>query len=109
MRNRDLFGVALVLSIALVYFAKYVLPMLGVNIGFVVSLGSPLIASFIVAPILLVLLTPLNIRWRKWRKEHGRDIREEEKYEMEYGMTKLTPNEEPKEEDEWTGKTKQYF
>lgn len=92
MRDRDLFGFAILLSIGLVFGGTYILPLVGFRIGFLASLGSPAIASFIIAPFLLVLLFPLNQRFRQWRKAHGRDIAEEERYETEYGMTRLTPN-----------------
>src|SRR5262249_4981097 len=93
MRNRDLAGVSLLLSIGLIYFSVYLLPILGIRIGFLGSFSSHVIASFLLFPVILLVLTPLNNRFRQWRKARGRDIDEEEKYETEYGMTKLTPNE----------------
>ena len=44
---------------------------------------SPLIASFIIVPILLVPLTALNQYILRWRKDHGRDIETEEKHEFD--------------------------
>jgi len=44
---------------------------------------SPLIASFIIVPLLLIPLTALNQYILAWRKAQGRDIEEEEKHEFE--------------------------
>jgi hypothetical protein len=44
---------------------------------------SPLIASFIVVPLLLIPLTAVNQYILAWRKVRGRDIEEEEKHEFD--------------------------
>ena len=93
MRHRDLFGLSLVLSIGIVYFVVYLLPKFGLHLGYL-TFGSPLVASFVLAPLLMLILTPFNQRLREWRKTQGRDIELEERYETEYGMIRLTPNED---------------
>ena len=100
MRHRDLFGVCILISVILVYLIKYLLPMAGIKIGIVANLSSPLIASFVIAPLLLILLFPINNKFRDWRKKNGRDIDAEERHETEYGMTKLTPNDDRNTEDQ---------
>ncbi len=52
------------------------------------------IAAFLIAGVLTTALTPLNRGLLVWRKERGRDIEEEERYETESGMIRLTPNDE---------------
>lgn len=99
MRLRNLLGVTLVLSIALVFAIRRTLPFLGIDLGFMTSVGSHLLASFVIFPILLIVLTPLNDRVRQWRKDNGRDIAEEERYETDHGMIRLTPNDAPKDGD----------
>ena len=44
---------------------------------------SPLIASFVFVPLLLIPLTALNQYVLAWRKARGRDIEEEEKHEFD--------------------------
>jgi hypothetical protein len=94
MRYRDLIGLSAGLVIAIIFGINFLSP------TFAERFGIPpfywLLLSFfgwlLLAPILYAVLTPLNNLWRQWRKEHGRDIEEEERYETEDGMIRLTPN-----------------
>ena len=48
--------------------------------------------SLVAGSVLALVLTPLNKKILAWRKSRGRDIEEEERYETEGGMIRLTPN-----------------
>ena len=93
MRERDLTGLALVLAIVIVYGCIYGLPMIGVGVpSLLAALSSRLIGSFILFPILMAILYPINRKIKALRKARGRDIDEEERYETKDGLIKLTPN-----------------
>lgn len=44
---------------------------------------SPFLIFWVLAPLLMIPLTPLNRKLLAWRKQRGRDIEEEERYEIE--------------------------
>ena len=85
MRKTTLAGLAALLAYAIVFG----LPFVGVRIPFALS---PLFAGLVLAPVLLLLLTPMNKYLLAWRKARGRDIEEEEKYEHD-GVISLRPKE----------------
>jgi len=82
MRKRTLGSVCFTLSLLLVISLKSLASSQGIHLpllGFV----SPLIASFILVPLLLIPLTAINARILAWRKARGRDIEVEEKHEFD--------------------------
>lgn len=61
-----------------------------------------LFAFLVLVPLLMIPLTPLNKRLLAWRKARGRDIEEEEQYEIgAVDMISLRPRSErpPEPED----------
>jgi hypothetical protein len=60
------------------------------------QLGTTTIASIVLAPLIVVLLTPLNEKWLLYRRVHGRDILEEERYESDTGFISLKPKDQNK-------------
>ena len=85
MRKTTLAGLSALLAYAIVF----VLPFVGVRIPFALS---PFFAGLVLAPVILLLLTPMNKYLLAWRKARGRDIEEEEKYERD-GVISLRPKE----------------
>jgi len=84
MRKRTLTGLSFLLAIAIAFGLRL--------IGFPVRISEPLVVGMIAVPALLVPLTLLNKRLLAWRKAHGRDIEEEERYEDEAtGIITLHP------------------
>jgi len=76
MRKRTLAAVCSILSIVILL----ALSLSGIRI----PLGLfPFIVFLVLVPLLMVPLTLLNKRLLAWRKARGRDIEEEEKYEIE--------------------------
>lgn len=70
---------------------------------FTVPVGlAPLIVFLVLVPLLMVPMGLLNERLLAWRKERGRDIEEEEKYEREgAGIISIRPKSQAEiEEDE---------
>lgn len=97
MRKQTLASVCFILSLAVVYLLNSLARSQGIHLP-VIGLVSPLIASFIVVPLLLIPMTALNKYIVAWRKAHGRDIEEEEKYEFaESDIISLKPR-QPHEE-----------
>ena len=94
MRHRDFSGIVLLVCIGLVYLAPKLLQSIGITVPSLIRSSSPLIGSFVLFPVLLVLLTPLNLWLRNWRKKRGRDIDAEERHETPGGFIRLTPNED---------------
>jgi hypothetical protein len=94
MRKSTLLFVAYLIVFPVVYF----LPALAELSGFTSlprwSFGISGVATFLIAGVLATVLTPLNRRLLEWRKARGRDIEEEERYETESGMIRLTPNDD---------------
>jgi hypothetical protein len=82
MRKRTLVSVCFILALVIVIALKWLASSQGIYLplaGFV----SPLIASLILVPLLLVPVTAINQRILAWRKTHGRDIEAEEKHEFD--------------------------
>lgn len=72
-------------------------------VGFSVPLGlAPLMVFLVLVPLLMVPMTLLNKRLLAWRKQGGRDIEEEERYEREgAGIISIRPKSQAEfEEDE---------
>jgi hypothetical protein len=44
---------------------------------------SPFLIFWVLAPLLTILLAPVNRKLLAWRKERGRDIEEEEQFEID--------------------------
>ena len=82
MRTKTLASVCVILSMAIVFAIKLFATSYGIRLP-LVGYVSPLIASFILVPLLLIPLTALNQYILAWRKAHGRDIEEEEKHEFD--------------------------
>jgi hypothetical protein len=82
MRKRTLASVCFILSLAIIFLLKSLARAQGINLP-LVGVVSPLIASFMLVPLLLIPLTAINQYILAWRKARGRDIEEEEKHEFE--------------------------
>jgi hypothetical protein len=82
MRKRTLASVCFILSLAIVFLLKSLAHAQGINLP-LVGIVSPLVASFMLVPLLLIPLTAINQYVLAWRKARGRDIEEEEKHEFE--------------------------
>lgn len=76
MRKRTLAGVCSILAFAILFALRFA------HIYFPLGL-TPFFVFLGLLPLLMVPLTYLNRRLLAWRKAHGRDIEEEEKYEIE--------------------------
>ena len=85
MRKSTLAGLSLFLAYAVIFGLSFA----GVSIPFLLS---PLVAGLVLSPVLLLALAALNKPLLAWRKAHGRDIEEEEKYEHD-GVISLRPRE----------------
>ena len=97
MRKRTLVSVCFALAIAIVVLLRLLARSQGIRLP-LIGLVSPLIASFVIVPLLLIPLTALNQRVLAWRKERGRDIEAEERHEFsESGIISLKPR-QPYEE-----------
>jgi hypothetical protein len=97
MRKQTLGSVCFILSLGIVYLFNSLARSQGIRLP-IIGLVSPLIASLIIVPLLLVPLTALNQYIVAWRKAHGRDIEEEEKHEFaESDIISLRPR-QPHEE-----------
>ncbi|MGB7207885.1 MAG: hypothetical protein WBD27_04425 [Pyrinomonadaceae bacterium] len=78
------------LSIIIVYIVHGILGYTGSSSSIVSLVSSRLVTSFMIAPVLMIILVPINNKILKWRKERGRDIEEEQKYETEGGFISLS-------------------
>ena len=85
MRKSTLAGLSVLLAYAVIFALRFA----GVSIPFLLS---PLVAGLVLSPVLLLALAALNKPLLVWRKAHGRDIEEEEKYEHD-GVISLRPRE----------------
>lgn len=91
MRKRTLLGVCFFLAFAIVFLLRLLVSSRGIHLP-LVGFVSPLIASFIIVPLLLIPLTVVNQYILAWRKKHGRDIEAEEKHEFaESNIISLRP------------------
>jgi hypothetical protein len=82
MRKKTLSGVCFVLALVVVFLLRALARAHGIQLP-LLGYVSPLIASFLIVPLLLIPLTALNQYVLAWRKAQGRDIEEEEKHEFE--------------------------
>jgi hypothetical protein len=82
MRKRTLGSACFTLGLVIVIALNWLADSQGIHIP-LVGFVSPLIASFILVPLLLVPLAAINQRILAWRKAHGRDIEAEEKHEFD--------------------------
>lgn len=82
MRKKTLFSVCFILGVTIVYLIRWFASSLGIRLPFI-GYVSPLSASIIIVPLLLIPLTALNAYILRWRKAHGRDIEAEEKHEFD--------------------------
>ena len=87
-------------SYIIVFPVAYLLPEIAAAFGFGSfarwSFAGKAVAAFLGAGVLSLVLTPINRRILDWRKARGRDIEEEERYETDHGMIRLTPNDADK-------------
>ncbi len=91
MRKRNLGSVCFILVLVLTVALKSLASSQGIHLP-LVGFVSPMIASFILVPLLLIPLTAINQRILAWRKAHGRDIEAEEKHEFDdAGIISLRP------------------
>ena len=85
MRKRTLAGVCVFLALVILLALKF----LGVSVPL---MWVPLLVGLALVPLLMPLMNLLNKRLLAWRKTRGRDIAEEEKYEVgETGIISLRP------------------
>ena len=82
MRKRTLGNVCFILALVILVAVKLLASSQGIHLP-VVGFVSPLIASFILVPLLLIPLTAINQRILAWRKARGRDIEAEERHEFD--------------------------
>ena len=76
MRKRTLTAVCSITAFVLLFLLSF----LGIRVPFGLS---PLIVFLVLVPLLMIPLTFLNNHLLAWRKARGRDIEEEERYEIE--------------------------
>lgn len=76
MRKRTLASVCAILAFAILFGLRWV------RVYFPLGL-SPFFVFLVVMPLLMIPMTLLNKRLLAWRRARGRDIEEEEKYEIE--------------------------
>jgi hypothetical protein len=62
--------------------------------SFASGYGFKVIATFVTGSLVAFLLVPMNTRLLEWRKERGRDIEEEERYESKDGVISLWPKDD---------------
>lgn len=95
MRKRTLAVVCSILAVAILFVLRFV----GVRTPFGLA---AFVVFLVLVPLLMVPMTFFNKRLLAWRKAHGRDIEEEEKYEREgAGIISLRPKSQAEiEEDE---------
>jgi hypothetical protein len=82
MRKKTLASVCFILALAIVFGLRLIAASQGIRLP-LIGYVSPLIASFIIVPLLLIPLTAINQGILAWRKGHGRDIELEEKHEFD--------------------------
>jgi len=82
MRKKTLGSVCFILSLVIVFLLRSLARSQGIHLP-LIGYVSPLIASVIIVPLLLIPLTALNQYVLAWRKARGRDIEEEEKHEFD--------------------------
>jgi len=99
VRKQTVTGLSILIAIGIVYLFRELAGPQGLNVPYI-GFVSPLIASFVVAPLIAVPLMLINQRILAWRKAHGRDIEDEERYENEAsGIISLRPRDEEKEDN----------
>ena len=98
MKKRTLIPVSSTLAFAIVEISNLLTHSPHIRLP-LIGLVTPLTAWFILTLLFLISLAVLNPYILAWRKRHGRDIEEEEKYELHgTGMVSLNlrqPDEEP--------------
>ena len=94
MRPRYLYSLCFGIAFATIFGIRELMGWHGVGWMATSQLGTTSIASFLLAPLIAIALTPLNNRLLAYRKSQGRDILEEERYESESGMISLTPHDD---------------
>ncbi len=82
MRKKTLSSVCFILGLGIIFLLRFLALSQGIHLPFI-GYVSPMIAAFIIVPLLLIPLTALNQYVLAWRKERGRDIEEEEKHEFD--------------------------
>jgi uncharacterized membrane-anchored protein len=109
MRNGTLFGLSIILAIVIDYVFRGILSYNGYSLSIIIIyiihgilgytgssssivslVSSRFVTSFVIDLVLMIVLVPINKKILKWRKERGRDIEEEQKYETEGGFISLT-------------------
>ena len=93
MRKSTLLMISTIIALPIVYFARYILMQNDIWIGPKTFVGTGLLA-FLLSPLIAAMLTPLNKKLLAKRKEAGRDIEDEERYESDHGMISLRPNDD---------------
>ncbi|HYX72605.1 MAG TPA: hypothetical protein VE732_07530 [Nitrososphaera sp.] len=97
MRKQTLASVCFILALALAFLLRALARSQGIHLP-LIGVVSPLIASLIIVPLLLIPLTTLNQYILAWRKKHGRDIEAEEKHEFgESDIISLQPRQSHEE------------
>ncbi len=88
MRKNTLMFILLCIVFPPVYFSREMLTFVGFPNLVQHSRAIVALVAMIFASVVLGLLNPRILNWRKAR---GRDIEEEERYESDHGMISLTP------------------
>jgi uncharacterized membrane protein (DUF485 family) len=95
MRKNTLAAISFIIAFIILYVSREMLFAYNLWIGPRTFAGTGIL-SLPLALVIALILTPLN-RWLlKKRKEGGRDIEDEERYESDHGMISLTPKDEEK-------------
>jgi len=76
MRWKLLPGVIALISVAVLI----ILDLFHIRIPFGLS---PFLIFWVLGPLLMIPLTALNVKLLAWRKQRGRDIEEEQRYEID--------------------------
>ena len=93
MRQRTLYALSFIIAFPVAFLGNLFLPTIGYDVDLWIEPRFGFLASAVTAPVIAFLLTPLNKRLLAWRKSRGRDVEEEERYETDHGIIRLTPNE----------------
>jgi len=93
MRTKTFLAICGFIGFGLVVLFQYLLIYLEIEIPYFDWIIFKVIEFALFAPIVAVILSPLNNAVREWRKKRGRDIEAEEKYETSTGFISLSEKE----------------
>lgn len=90
MRTATFLSLCALLAGIITVFLQAAIAFLGLNPPFIDSFIFEAIKFVLIVPVVVFALNPLNQKLRSWRKQHGRDVEIEEKYETESGFISIT-------------------